>query len=484
MLKALILSFSLIFTSFLGAAQVSPQESAYVERLSQTIDLLKEKQDQVWPGYDISLTPIVISFGNGHIYAFNLKSSNPAWEKKQINSKTILFSAEDPWGVSAVAMQDKFPMEGEEVFAFNVGLMQKNGSQDYLPLLVIVHELFHRYQFNEFLEDRAGLDYQDRTNIENLALINVEERILIDFLQAEDSEKLEHLKNFVAIHKIRTSSMHASSVNWENNQQRMEGLADYVSIKAQDAFAIIPGFSGQGHISTVLEGYVKNPDVAEFAVKWRHYGVGAALGYGLDYIHAENWKEKVEKNGMDLASQLEEGIPMSSVEIYGRAWKAKQHYAYKTTKNEIAAREQSYQNNMTALIDGYKDQKGVVLEIERPRDVGINGGGNTGGIYHLPDGSTVSVNDSSVSASTDNLWKVEVRKMPYLFQKGNHRWMKVDEDATVVIDGESYPMKRLLENGVSMDFERISLKGASCDFESMERSGHLEVANGTVRINF
>lgn len=484
MLKKLFLSVFFIVASFAGAAEISPQEALYVERLSETIDHLKAKQDEVWPGYDISLTPIVVSFGSGHIYAFNLNSKNPIWEAKQIKGKKILFSSQDPWGITAVAMQDQFPLEDEEVFAFNVGLMQKKGQPDYLPLLVIVHELFHRYQFNEFLEDASFANYQDRENSDNLALINLEERILIDFLRAKDHEKLEHLKDFVAIHKVRTAMMNSSSVNWEDGQQRMEGLADYVSIKAQDTFNLIPEFSGQEHIGKTLEGYIKNGDVAELAVKWRHYGVGAALGYGLDYVHAANWKEKVERNGISLAKQLEESIPLSSLEISRRAWKAKQHYKYKKIKSQIVARAKSNQENMTALINGYQEQKGVVLVIQRPRDVGINGGGKTGGIYHLPDGSTVSVNDSSVSASTDNLWKVEVKRMPYLFQKGNDRWMKIDEEVAIEINGKSYGMNDLFQRGGNINFDRISLKGASCNFESMDRSGHLEVKNGMVKIVF
>ncbi len=487
MLKNLFLSLFLICTGFFGfncleATDVLPQELTYVERLSQTIDLLHQKQDDVWSGYDISQTPIVVSFANGHIYAFNLASKNPVWEKREVQGQTVLFTTEDPWGVTAVAMQDKFPMEGEEVFAFNVGLMQDNKKMDYMPLLVIVHELFHRYQFNEFIEESVFGAYQDRENIENLTLIKLEENILIDFLRAPESEKIEHLKDFVAVHRSRKAVMKSSSVLWENHQQRMEGLADYVSIRSQDAFGIIPEFSGEEHIAKILGSYVQNRDITEFAVKWRHYGVGAALGYGLDHVRAVNWKEKVEKNGISLADQLEQSLRMTSLEIQGRVWKAKHHYQYKNVKKEIAGRSATYQADMTAMMDRYKDAPGVVLMVERPRDVGINGGGNTGGIYHLSDGSTVSVNDSSVSASSDNLWKIEVRAVPFFFQQGNNRWLKVDENLTIFLDGQEFLLKDLLENQEPKNFNVISWKGKSCDFESVDRPGRLEIQNGQIKI--
>ena len=67
----------------------------------------------------------------------------------------------------------------------------------------------------------------------------------------------------------------------------MEGLADYVSFKTFDVLNVFDQYNANKKLQRMLEMYAKSPDITERAVKWRHYGVGAAMGYGLDFLQVK-----------------------------------------------------------------------------------------------------------------------------------------------------------------------------------------------------
>ena len=478
-LVAFIIGFLVSPMRSLHSEEISFKERQFVEKISQTIDRLNNEKGLVWKDFDLNC-PIVVTFSKKNIYAFGLNSKNPLWHVK---NDGILFSEVDHWGVTLVAMQDKFLMDNEEAFVFSIDLNEHNSFPDR-PVLVLVHELFHRYQFAHFKKmDDIGY-YADKLNRENLALIALEERILVDFLKVRKEFKLDVLKDYMAVNQKRHEIMNPSSVKWEQFQQVMEGLADYVSIETADRFAILPRFDGDRHLQITLSGYIYSEDAQELAVKWSHYGLGATLGKALDFLNVVDWKAQIEK-GSSQGQILKNVIELSDDELISRLIFAKKLYKYDEIEKEIDGKVTSFTKMVDGLMADYEEQDGLVAMIERPRDVGINGGGSSLGIYHLENGTTVSVKDKSFSSSTDNNWKLELKEIPFLLQNGaGARIIKIDHHSKIILDGKPYTIEELKKENHPKSFKTLFWDCSTSVFESNDRVGKLSVSHERLEVIF
>lgn len=452
--------------------EISLKEQGFVRKISQTIHHLKDDNHTVWKSYNLSDTPIIVTFSNEHIYAFNLKSSNPAWKMIDELETPTLFSDTDPWGVNKITMQDKFDIDGVETFVFHIDENENNGFQDR-PVLVLVHELFHRYQFANFDQSQDVGKYDDHSNIENLSMIELEERILIDFFKVPKAEKLEVLKNYMAVNQARNQVISESSIKWERFQQVMEGLADYTSIETFDTFPVIGGFDGDKHIQILLSGYIYSEDSQELAVKWRHYGVGAALGKALDFLEVPDWKNRIEQ-GESQGSILEKTIAIQNSEMKTRLVEVKNRYKYSMLKQKMEDKVNGFTQMMEELRQDYEAQEGFVVLIEKPHEVSVNGGGSTCGIYHLDYGMTVSVKDKSFSSSTDETWKIELKEIPFLLQnRDGARIIKVDHELSIILDGKKISLEDIKHIRDEIPFKTLSWDCSTSSFESVKRDGRI-----------
>lgn len=478
-LVALIIGLSVVSPMrSLHSEEISAKEQQFVIKIRQTIDRLNNEKGLVWKDFDLNC-PIVVTFSKKHIYAFGLKSQNPLW---QVKNDGILFSDVDHWGVTAVAMQDKFLVDNEEAFVFSIDLNEENSFADR-PILVLVHELFHRYQFAHFKRMEDIGYYSDKLNRENLSLIALEERILVDFLKIKKEYKLDVLKDYMAVNLKRQQIMNPSSVKWEQFQQVMEGLADYVSIETFDHFSILEKFDGHRHLQFTLSGYIYSEDAQELAVKWSHYGLGATLGKALDFLNVADWKAQIEE-GKTQGQILKEVLELSDEEVNRRSNFAKEFYKYDEIAKEIDVKVTSFTEMVDGLMAGYESQEGVVAMIERPRDVGINGGGSSLGIYHLENGTTVSVKDKSFSSATDNSWKLELKEVPFLLQNGGGaRIIKIDHHSKIVLDGKVYTLKELRQEKHKKSFKTLFWDCSTSVFES-DREGKLIVSHEGLEVIF
>lgn len=480
-----ILSFSMVPSSSFGA-HVSPQttELETVKTVAQILDLFHSKKGQdVWPGYDLLTTPVIIWFNNGHIYAFNLKSTNPAWKERTILQTRVKFSEKDLWGIKDVEMHPAFSVENQPSYVFHMDMMQGN---PYIPFLVFIHERFHSYQFEHFANpDSIGSGYQYHTDIDNLALVKLEENALLNFINANNSEKLNHLKDFAAVHQVRYKRMNADSIAWERNQQRMEGMADYASLKALETPNILPRFSSQRHLHFSLYTYLNDESISDTTIKRRHYGVGATLGYALDYLSIQDWKKKVQDHARSLDELVLQALSLSDEEAAQRCSQVKEKYRFNDIRQYIANNVKEYKKEIDGLIQSYQTQKGVDVYLNKPPGQSVSGGGEDRGMYYLHDGSTISVKNSSTSMTDDKNWNMSLDKIPYLIQeKSGERHFKVENDLTITLDGKRYTIDDLMQDSQVKAFKTISWKGSQSEFKCEQHPGYIKVDNKKLIIDF
>lgn len=463
-------------------SSIPSKELLSIDRIVNIIEKTNET-NTAWPGYEISNVPVVIWFDSGHIFAINVNSSDKFWEKIHVRNTNVLFSTEDHWGFTKHEIHHKYPFENQNVYLFHFNL---SSNFSPLPFIIFLHERFHPHQVANFINAKdVSEGYKDHLNPENLALIHLEHEVLIDFLRSFDQHKLEHLKDFYAVHKARLAFLNPSSVVWERHQQRMEGLADYVSFKTSDLTHGIPEFKGKLQLLFTLQAYSRDQNISELAIKQRHYGVGATLAYALDYLKVNNWKMMVESDGKGLDEIFMDEISLSDEESSERIERVKKLYEYEKIKKDLAESIEKYQDQIAGLINDYQTKQGITVVIQKPQGVSVNGGGSDIAMFFLPDGSTLSIDNTSVASTLDNNWKLSLNNVPYLFQtKTEAREFKCEEDLEIVIDQYSFKLRDLIKNGLPKAFKTISWKGKIGEFSSDVHPGSIEVREGKVCVEY
>jgi len=455
-------------------------ENPTTEELS-TINTVTQilKAKEPWPGYQISSTPTIITFKNGHVFALGLNSPNSHWKTL---SEGVQFSDHDEWGATSTPMQANFIIENKKSFVFQLDHSVDDTIEK--PFMVLVHERFHQFQFGAFalMKGRSSSGYRDHMNAENLVLMQIEEKLLLDYLKIGSKEIL---RDFVAVNQTRRQMIDMQSSQHEIEQQMMEGLADYVSIKIFDETPIFKGFDGKQQLINTLEKYASHPDITQRAMKWRHYGVGATLGYVLDDLNIPDWKEKVQRYSQSQEEQLEIALPMTDQEIATRVEQVKSAYNYEDLKVRTTSIINAYKRFLDDVMRDYTDQPGVEVSVGRIRSTGQSGGGFSKRLIYMANGTVLALEDDSFASSSDQAWHLRLDKVPFALKgKGGEITFKVEEELSLFIDGQTYKAKELAQISTQKRFNSISWKGQKTAFGCEMRSGKLWTDNGCIRIEF
>lgn len=432
---------NIIFTLLLGAAYslgsfVMTEQAVDKEaQLVQLAQLYREEQS-AWPGLQWSEAPLVVTYEDGEIYALGLKNRESVWEEA---IDGILVTSEDLWNVRRERLHPFFPMGEEEAFVFRM-----NGPR---AVKILAHERFHRFQMDHFEDGANAGGYTQHLNVENVALMAVEEALLQEFVQ---TDSIESIKEYVAIHRERVALLDEESLDWEEMQQRLEGLADYVAAKMT------------GEEKDVLSK-INDEDLVENAMKWRHYGVGAALGLALDALQVKGWKESVQK-GDGLGKLLDEAVALTKEQEAALSKKAKKRFKYKKKKKKVQGQIDAYQATIEGIDTEFAQEESPTLKIGNLTGVGISGGGRSKAIYYLTDGSQVIVKDQSFSASMDGRWTFETKEPTTLYQRSQgYREVKALSDLEIVLDEKlldqeidcprEYPFRNLILDSLAVNLE-------------------------------
>lgn len=472
------------------APKPTNMELYVVHHMGQVIDVMRsETADAVWPLFRLQ-EPALITFQSGHILAFHLDSDDPAWSKLSVNGQTALYSATDKWGALQSPLNQAFPIEKHEAYVF---AFEAFANDPFLPFLVFIHERFHQHQLAHFTEDADSVihaGYEDQLNTDNLALMKMEEAILADFLEAlkmkkDKSVRIALLNRFIAINTVRSRLLSSQSLKWELLQQQMEGLADYVSIKLLDTYPIIAKFDPIDHLQHLIKNYLQDPRIVESAVQWRHYGVGAVMGYALDDLEVLDWKEAVEQHGKGLSVMLAERLRLSEVEIQQLTHAVKQEYSYINIRSELENQLAHYRQKIAFFQKKFTESEGILVSISKPQGKELNGGGNVAYTFQLSNGQSLSLFCSSTAIIQDTQWKLSFDRIPLLFQnRAGDQEFKVEQGLVLEIDGKEIPLAAIIDNELEKSFQSISWKGKSSDFSSGNLPGVISGKGGKLSISF
>ena len=435
--------------------QAVPRSSREWTQVAQLLSFWHANNDAVWPGLRLDDAPTVLSFESGRLYGIGVDPSSP-WKKLTIGNSELLETEQDKWGILKVKLHPGFEMDGQSVFVFQM-------THDPSSPQIFVHERFHRYQFEHFKPvQMVGKGYEDHLNAENLSLLRLEDQLLIEFLQTTDyGTRLELLKDFCAVTAARKQQISLASLAWEDNQQKMEGLADYVAAKM---------FTGERSVLRAFTGRDSEEDFIDYAVKWRHYSVGATLAFALDFLAVEHWKVQIE-GGANLRALLENALPLPAEEMADRLQAVKMHSGYELLLQRTQDKVQEFQDNLKALVDQYDNQEGALIRLGNPRGLGISGGGSSEKLYYLADGTTMSIVDRSFSSTVDSAWKLATKQIPFLIQRQGFREFKVEKELRINLNNRYVTLEELLNKPGEYPFDTLAWEGRSLNFSSERHNG-------------
>ncbi len=200
----------------------------------------------VWPGYDLAAIPTVLvtlDVGGRVVAVVAFNHPNPEALGSEIrhidvdgHRVAVVGQAADPDKLVSMAPFDFFAdIGGTDTFVV-IAQRGEPGREPDPPefIALIVHEAFHRYQFDEWVpdtafQDVAGYDFSQ----ENLELALLENRILIAAYQADTIPETERLaRQFAAVRSAR--HQHDSRVVLDEQQERMEGSARWIEHRIGD----------------------------------------------------------------------------------------------------------------------------------------------------------------------------------------------------------------------------------------------------------
>lgn len=446
-------------------------------------------KEQIWPGYNPAAQPLIVTFDNGHIYAFNLNSQSPAWETLNVMNHDVQFAVTDYWGINQVQLQSDFVIDGIPAFVVHMDIQEKD---PFAYLSSLLREKFRDYLQKKYKQyDLSTTHYKDLFNQENIILMQIEEMILADFMNSlSDSEKSHfhketRLYDFLAVNITRRKLLKQSSIEWERKQQKLEGLAEYVAVKSLDTFPFIQPFNGVDYLLSILQASTVNEEILERTLKWRHEGVGAALAYALDFMEIPDWKQTLETTDLTQTDLLEQVLPLSDDEIQARMEKVKNRYNYDKVQYQVVTAMKLYEEEIQDLLEDYASLDGVEVYISTPSDQVSVEGGSSLYLYYLSDGGSLTIADTSKHSLKDDSWKLEMKAMPVVVQKEDGTIVvKLEDEAVVTIDGQSRPLKSFLSTNQTRTFQNLEIVSAHSVFASKARPGMLVIEDKAVKITY
>ena len=268
----------------------------------------------VWPGFDLASIPAVLAAIDDEgaieaVVAFN--HPNPLALGAPIRSLdvdghtiTVIGEVADPDWLAARVPFDFFADVGGTdtfvLFAQEGELGRESGTPDFVAMLV--HEAFHRYQWDEWRPGMAR-QYVDRYDFSaaSLELVLLENRILIAAYHADNPSDLERLaRQFAAVRATRRQR--DFRVAHDEAQERTEGSARLIEHRIGDSIGNV--YHTSTNHTWELEHYDQNlatPELQHSSIKtffsfFRFYSSGAALLVLLERLGAS-----------DVAQQLQDG---------------------------------------------------------------------------------------------------------------------------------------------------------------------------------
>ena len=373
--------------------------------------------DAVWPGWDVSDTPLLFYFPGEQEVLINHPHppegfvpyhgplSFPGWTVMVHDGDTIFDidgqnTSREVAGIPTLVVADTLSNLRPRLLQWMRGDgtdIAKEDALDYSMLAadpydqmgMILHEAFHVFQ-GRWGAGRAGnetalLRYPS-LSIENNVGFALEARALSDALTAKDEEDVwMSALRWLAIRKDRRAGLSGEASAYEDGTEFNEGLAKYVewamthALEGREpgpAMAWVRGFAGYGDMAgqrdrllAAMRGflsgeYIVNEDpYGASGVRFRLYWSGMAIGALLDGIHPE-WKERMMKPGTTLTGLVEEVLLPEQADLDAALAEARDFAGYAELVAEKTRLREDGARAAAAAVEAILHGEGTLLTVD------------------------------------------------------------------------------------------------------------------------
>ncbi len=381
-------------------AQVRYSEAEAVLKLTQIINYQAEDakkegttDESIWPGFDLSQHPIIVTLPNGKLIAFNLWTVDRRWREYKINGGRLevqgipVYFYEKPEGQSERRF---FKRAVAEVFP----PMDPRGNSERMrefsdaALFIFYHEQVHKHQFRNFeiapgrrrrRAIAAGIEaswepsnYRDYQNPEVLRLNRFEAHLALEYLRFGEEEVLWDL---LAVDQERNKLMSSGTLKREDDKQVMEGAAHFTTLSFFQEYPLLTDFNpalfwqDEAYDELDLFDFAK---AIQKAGEAHHHLFGSALAFGLHWLEVEGWKE---------ACRSEANASLRSIIYKQKQWQddfrgsGLNERAYRLAQVELEYDEDGnlleqaktaiapYKETVTQIEEAYAQQEGIEIKL-------------------------------------------------------------------------------------------------------------------------
>ncbi len=356
-------------------------------------------------------------------------------------SKAYNFDSKLPEGVEKIALAPEYRIGDEKVFVMR-----------YQDSFTLIHELFHRFQKDHF-EFKESKGYPDLYNAENQALMQIEEEILLKYAVGPTGE----LKtDYLLVRQYRMSHLSEASIVFEDKEERLEGLANFVAMKVT---------SDMQPIVVMLEGLVKDKNVVDKSLKWRFYVTGALMAEMLER-EGKDWKQAVESNS--LFSRFKMNMDENRVN------ELLENYRFQEKKREMTHQIERIKTGVTRLREDYKNSSGREIQILFASSP--SSGGTVDKILALNENEKVALKESGRTESEE--WVLETQQIPFIFKTKESLIFKLQNQ--IEVDGRKLNLEDIRE---PVSFKEVAWNDRQSRFKS-KKEGILIPHENSLEVSF
>lgn len=251
-------------------------------------DVSIELLNMLWPGFKRAAFAL---YNDEHVYVFH----HPLFLK-------------DDGEYTVLKRDDQF--KGDTLILFKnypTAIVNLNRYKDYESLLaVVVHELFHCYQYlnKESRFPNESLGFQYPIFEENIELRNRERICLYDAVHCKSqAEKYNYIKQFIELREQRARFIKEEFITYECMVESIEGPAWYIEMNAHIAVCK----NDESETLRKYSGFILDTYDANCNIRKSCYSSGMLLCLLLDEILPE-WKKSFFYSGKSLYAFLKQNI--------------------------------------------------------------------------------------------------------------------------------------------------------------------------------
>lgn len=512
MYKKILLSTLLCAVANIASA--GTKELNFVKQINQEINYAEAHQADVWPGFHPASKATVISFQydsdeqHPSAYALNFKPGSLPWVNAGIGASSYYLA--NAYNLDIYNMTPGLgyfaDVDGSDSYVTN---LSTEFAQDENMFRTVTEERARQFLTTESAIDKKSLssalniNYDGFTNLDIIKLVFLEDAALNKSQASNDQNESEKaLQDAIAIHQYREKLVNAADNNdFENNMELLEGIPRYIALQSKQLnekqYRLLSQRTGCMPVS-VLSG--TESSISCMVAGFPTYS-GTVYSRALDKkVPQLAWKKLVIAKFKAPSNILSDYYHFNNKQIKMMTAAAKKNPAYNFARIEkiVNANMKEYLDKLQAAKKQYLQQQGIELRLDNELGNSVYEDQYTDtpratAVYQISLSSYLCT-DVNYGIENDYEKPVNVKNLPFMVyhmgltngslepeSKDSYTALKLDDNASIVIDGVNYTAPQLINEKKVIEFKSMDINDSHLHYEQ-HYVGKLDASKGFLKV--